>query len=104
VNTVMTAEDIEARLYKRGFTITPDTDIILGGEWQEVCVAAVAQQMLQLPQVRKVRIDKQASLTSEYYGPAERVPVRHENFYRMFGEHRGYKLVEDDRYFRIDRK
>jgi hypothetical protein len=104
VNDYMDASDIEDKLNKRGFAITQDTNIVLSGEWQEVCVGMVAAQMLRLPQVRKVTIDKHASLTSEYYSPADKVSARNDAFYSTFSEAKRYQLFEDDRYIQIYRK
>jgi len=58
-------------LKQRGFQITSDTDIAVGGEFRDLCVYETAKKILLLPQVRRLKIDQVASFNSSHALPFE---------------------------------
>lgn len=54
------------QLQSRGFAVTPNTIITVGGEFQNACVQIVTEKLLQLPEITQIRLDQQATQTSEY--------------------------------------
>lgn len=59
-------ETIVNRLLDAHLTISSDTDIVIGGELLNQCLAGGVNRVLSIPHVQRVRIDKQAVLSGPY--------------------------------------
>jgi hypothetical protein len=63
---VFPAKAILDRLQHRGFVVTPDTQVIVGGEMLNPCVKEATEGLLSLEAITRVRVDKRATPTSSY--------------------------------------
>ncbi|MBI2443263.1 MAG: hypothetical protein HYV40_05150 [Candidatus Levybacteria bacterium] len=65
---------LERRLSGRGFAIMSDTAIIIAGEYTEGCVEDATIDLLTLPQVQHVFIDRQKTLGQTEYTKHQNLP------------------------------
>ena len=86
------------KVEKRGFALDENTVVTLGGEYLDVCVNKVARQILTLPEINRVRIDKNASVNTDYSG--QKTPMT-EKFKKNYDDN--FSLTEDENYIYIEK-
>ena len=102
------AEDkVVTMLKKRGFDISEQTDVVLGGEFRDVCIYEVAKKLLLLPQIKRLKIDKVASITTAYHyisehGVKATDSNRHEDLISSLED--DFQVREDDEFVFVEKK
>lgn len=98
--------ELQEDLLKRGFVLTGETDITLGGEWLCCCVDAVVGRILASDQVNRIRLDKRVLLNFSRgeYGPWK--PALEEGIQRFMNSYRmkPFRVNEDDDFIRLAKR
>ncbi len=93
------------RLANAGFLIGKETNITVGGEWLNGCVRAAVEQLLRLPQIRVLSIDKLATLTAGYFmGYPRESYDSHFNFFKTWFLLKGYRVTNNREYISIAKR
>lgn len=64
---VFDGEELFSALRTKGVSVTDKTELTVGGEWLDVCMAHVADQLLSLPYSRGIRINLDATSNTGTY-------------------------------------
>jgi hypothetical protein len=89
------ASILSERLRKFGFYIDTDTEVILGGEWLNVCVETAARKLLACGRINEVKIDRHVVIESPDHIGTQFAP---------FMRSEPYEMSADQDYFLLKRK
>jgi hypothetical protein len=92
-------------LAKKGFVITPDTEVVVGGEMLYPCVTETVMRLLEIGEIHHLRVDKGITLTSDYLISDTDTSVGRE--YDQFVQRMsalGYDVIQDHRIVSIHKR
>jgi hypothetical protein len=92
-------ENVVKTLEQKGFKLTDRTVITFGGEYIQLCLQSAASQILGLPEVRRIRIDKQASLDADY----QQGSAPNTEFVKMLFAVKPVNILEDENYIYVEK-
>lgn len=98
------AETIKSDLSKRGFQLTTNTQVVAGGELLNVCFLEGVENLLTIPEISRVKVDKRCVLTSDYLfgGSDQSVKSNFENFESRIRQD-GFNIKNAEEYYLISR-
>ncbi len=91
-------------LANRGFVLDGDTDIFVGGELLNSCLKGSVETIMQLPEVKSVKVVKSCTLNNSYLlGDRTGDSKYHNKRFKEFFEGEGMNVVENIDYFIISK-